>query len=136
MLPETVRPNVHPRILFFDDDDDILELCAHILADRGYDVYTRSSTAGVIEYVASISPDVIFMDNRIPDLGGVEATRCLKRDQQLRAIPVVLFSGNADVNYLSKEAGADAYLPKPFDIAALEEAIRRALTATGQALAA
>lgn len=121
----------HTRILFFDDDADILELCSIILRTRGYEVYTRNSCDHVEDSVAEVAPDIIFMDGRIPDIGGVEATRRLKAHTASRNIPVVFFSANADVNYLSTQAGADAYLPKPFDISELETVIRRTLSAGG-----
>lgn len=123
MSPESART----RILLFDDDADILELCSIILRTRGYDVYTRNTCNGVEDSVSEVAPDIIFMDGRIPDIGGVEAIRRLKASKKLRQIPVVFFSANADVNYLSKQAGADAYLPKPFDITELESVIHRTL---------
>lgn len=126
----TVRPEAisNTRILFFDDDADILELCSIILRSRGYDVYTRSTSNSVLESVAEVSPDIIFMDGRIPDIGGVEATRQIKAHSKWGQVPVVFFSANADVNYLSCQAGANAYLPKPFDIMELEEVIHRTLS--------
>lgn len=128
ILLRPVSPeSAHTRILFFDDDDDILELCSIILRTRGYDVFTRNTCDHVEESVAEVSPDIIFMDGRIPDIGGVEATRRLKANTASCNIPVVFFSANADVNYLSTQAGADAYLPKPFDIAELETVIHRTL---------
>jgi two-component system cell cycle response regulator DivK len=115
------------RILFFDDDADILELCSIILRMRGYEVFTRATCDHVEDSVTEVAPDIIFMDGRIPDVGGVEATRQIKANKNLRKIPVVFFSANADVNYLSTQAGADAYLPKPFDISELETVIHRTL---------
>lgn len=128
ILLRAVSPeSSHTRILFFDDDADILELCSIILRTRGYDVYTRNTCDQVEKSVAEVAPDIIFMDGRIPEIGGVEATRRLKADTASRNIPVVFFSANADVNYLSSQAGADAYLPKPFDISELETVIHRTL---------
>lgn len=124
-------PVAHPRILFFDDDADILELCSIILRSRGYEVFTRDSCDRVEDSVAEVSPDIIFMDGSIPCIGGVEATRRLKAHNTCRNIPVVFFSANADVNFLSAQAGADAYLPKPFDISELETVIRRTLSNAG-----
>jgi len=128
-IPRAVSPETHPqpRILFFDDDADILELCSIILRSRGYEVYTRESSNSVVEEVARVQPDIVFMDGRIPDIGGVEATRQIKAHSKFRQIPVVFFSANADVNWLSTQAGADAYLPKPFDIGELEAVINRTL---------
>ena len=129
LVPVKTDPAAHPptRILFFDDDADILELCSIILRSRGYEVFTRNCCDSVVECVADVQPDIIFMDGRIPEIGGVEATRQIKANRNLCGIPVVFFSANADVNYLSTQAGADAYLPKPFDISELETVIHRTL---------
>jgi two-component system alkaline phosphatase synthesis response regulator PhoP len=133
-----VRPEaaIHPRILLFDDEADILELCTIILQARGYEVFTRTSSNEVLTTIAEVSPDIIFMDCSIPDVGGVEATRQIKAHPQYSQIPVVLCSANADVNYLSAQAGADTYLPKPFDIGELEGVIHRVLSGSGVRIAA
>jgi CheY-like chemotaxis protein len=115
------------RILIFDDDPDILELCTIILSGRGYEVHTEQSCRTLLDTVASVSPDLIFMDNWIPDTGGIEATRSLKAHSRFRQIPVIYFSANNDVPQLAAQAGADDYINKPFDILGLEEVISRNL---------
>ena len=70
-------------------------------------------------------PDVILMDNWIPDTGGVIATQILKSQDDLKEIPVIYFSANNDIQSLAKQAGADTYLEKPFDLNELELVINR-----------
>ena len=77
--------------------------------------------------VSGINPDVILMDNWIPDTGGIIATQLLKADAELKNIPVIYFSANHDIKNLSSEAGADTYLAKPFDIADFESVINSVL---------
>ena len=72
-------------------------------------------------------PDIIFMDNWLPDVGGIDATRALKSDETLKNIPVIYFSANNDVMSLADQAGADGYLSKPFDIQELENIILKHL---------
>lgn len=113
------------RILIFDDDIDILSICSYILEDQGWEVYTSSHCNNIINTVRGIAPDVILMDNWIPDSGGVIATQTLKGDPVLKSIPVIYFSANNDIQLLASQAGADTYLEKPFDLNELERVIDR-----------
>jgi two-component system cell cycle response regulator DivK len=66
------------------------------------------------------------MDNWIPDIGGVKATRLVKDSDDFRHIPIIFFSANNNVNELAIEAGADYFLQKPFDISELETIVSNA----------
>ncbi|HKG08493.1 MAG TPA: response regulator [Pedobacter sp.] len=113
------------KVFVFDDNVDILELCTIILEDAGYDIKTSSTSNDIIAQVTAYTPDIIFMDNWLPDVGGIDATRELKRHATLKTIPVIYFSANNDVASLAKQAGADGYLSKPFDIQELEDIINK-----------
>ena len=111
------------KVFIFDDNTDILELCTLILEDAGYEIKTSATSNDIVAQVSAYMPDLIFMDNWLPDVGGIEATQELKGHPELKHIPVIYFSANNDVKALSERAGADNYLPKPFDIHALEEMV-------------
>ena len=115
------------KVFIFDDNTDILELCTIILEDAGYEIKTSSTSNDIIAQVNAYVPDIIFMDNWLPDVGGIDATRALKNDEALKHIPVIYFSANNDVKSLAQQAGADGYLSKPFDIAALEDIVNKHL---------
>lgn len=118
---------MNKKVFVFDDNTDILELCTIILQDAGYDIKTSSTSNNIIDQVMAYTPDIIFMDNWLPDVGGIDATRELKAHNTLKNIPVIYFSANNDVKSLADQAGADGYLSKPFDIEELEEIISRHL---------
>jgi two-component system alkaline phosphatase synthesis response regulator PhoP len=115
------------KVFIFDDNTDILELCTFILEDAGYEIKTSSTSNNIIDQVSAYIPDIIFMDNWLPDIGGIEATRELKGHETLKNIPVIYFSANNDVMLLADQAGADGYLSKPFDIQELENIILKHL---------
>lgn len=115
------------KVFVFDDNTDILELCTIILEDAGYDIKTSSTSNNIIDQVMAYTPDIIFMDNWLPDVGGIDATRALKAHALLKDIPVIYFSANNDVKSLADQAGADGYLSKPFDIEELEGIISKHL---------
>jgi DNA-binding NtrC family response regulator len=111
------------KIIIFDDDEDILSICNYILQEQGWGVHTFTDCNNVIEKVSGIMPDVILMDNWIPDAGGIIATKTLKSTATLKDIPVVYFSANSDIQLLASQAGAETYLAKPFDLDELERVI-------------
>ena len=113
-------------VLIFDDDADILELCSLILASKGLKTVGKLNCSQLIETVNTIKPAVILMDNWIPDIGGIAACRALKATESTRSIPLIFFTASNNVEKLSLEAGADYYIPKPFDIAQLEKVVLNA----------
>lgn len=115
------------KIVIFDDDEDILSICVYILEEQGWEVQTFTNCNNIIERVNAIKPDVILMDNWIPDEGGIIATQTLKKDENLKHIPVVYFSANSDIQILADHAGADGYLAKPFDLEELDRVIETVL---------
>ena len=115
------------KVLIFDDDKDILELCSIILLQKGYETIGENNSKDVIEKVTGASPDVILMDVWIPGIGGVEAVQLLKSTSETNHIPVILFSANNNIELIAKEAKADYFLKKPFDIASLNTIISKAL---------
>ncbi|HMH21693.1 MAG TPA: response regulator [Puia sp.] len=119
---------MNKRVLIFDDDLDILQICAIVLKKKGFDVSTLNNSSNVLENVRSYQPDVILMDNWIPGPGGIEATRQLKNEPDIQGIPVIFFSANSNVSQLAQDAKADYFLQKPFDISELENTVIHAIS--------
>jgi DNA-binding NtrC family response regulator len=111
------------KIVIFDDDEDILSICNYILEEQGWEVHTFTDCNTITERISGIMPNVILMDNWIPDSGGILATQTLKNTDLLKNIPVIYFSANSDIQLLANHAGAETYLAKPFDLAELERVI-------------
>lgn len=115
------------KIFIFDDNLQILELCTEILEDLGCDVKTSPTTNDVVTQVSAFMPDLILMDNWLPDLSGIEATRLIKANSALAPIPVIYFSANTNISALAAEAGAEDFLAKPFDIDQFEDKVKKYL---------
>lgn len=118
---------MNKRVLILDDDPDILQICAIVLKKKGFDVSTLNTSNQVVDQVRNYQPDVILMDNWIPGPGGIEATRLLKVAPETHSIPVIFFSANSNVTQLAREAQADYFLQKPFDITELEAIVQMAV---------
>jgi DNA-binding NtrC family response regulator len=110
-------------VVIFDDDEDILSICAYILGEQGWDVRTFTDCKEIIPRLDEIRPAVILMDNWIPDEGGVASTQLIKTSEALCHIPVIYFSANSDIALLAEQAGASAYLAKPFDLDELDRVL-------------
>ncbi len=115
------------KIIIFDDDEDILSICSYILEEQGWEVHTYTDCNNITEKVSGILPDVILMDNWIPDAGGIIATQTLKKTKELKVIPVIYFPANSDIQILANHTGAQTYLAKPFDLEELERVINKVL---------
>ena len=118
---------MNKRVLILDDDPDILQICSIVLKKKGFDVSTLNTSNQVVDQVRIHQPDVILMDNWIPGPGGIEATRALKLSPETHDIPVIFFSANSNVTQLAREAQADYFLQKPFDISELEGIVQMAI---------
>ena len=124
-MRETIKMEKGKKVFIFDDNEELLELCTIILEDIGCQIHTSTTTNNVEQQVTEYGPDLIFMDNWLPDVSGVEATKQLKANKTLQHIPVIYFSANNNVEELATEAGADDFLAKPFDISAMENIVRK-----------
>ncbi|HJU46205.1 MAG TPA: response regulator [Chitinophagaceae bacterium] len=115
------------QIMIFDDDADILSICSYILQIKGWEVHTKTNCNNILEAIEKVKPDVIVMDNWIPDTGGIVATQTIKAHEPFKHIPVIYFSANHDISNLAKQAGTEYYLAKPFDIQQFEDLIEQVL---------
>lgn len=111
------------KILIFDDDKSILEVITIIFESNGYKVEISETSHDIIQKVTDYQPDVILMDNWIPNIGGVEATQLLKSHEAFKHIPVIYVTANNDIEELAKLAQADDFVAKPFNLEDLEEKV-------------
>lgn len=113
------------KILIFDDDKSILEVFSIIFAENGYEVEISETSHDIIIKVETFKPDLILMDNWIPEIGGVEAIKLLRAHEEFCRIPVIYISANSDIVSLAKKAQADDFISKPFDLTDLENKVEK-----------
>lgn len=107
------------RILVYDDELEISNICKLVLERHDYHVEVRASCADVISDVHVIRPDLILMDLWIPEIGGNKAITILKKNPLTQHIPVILFSADSAIRAICTQVNAQGYLGKPFDIKTL-----------------
>ncbi len=103
-----------PHVLVVDDDERLRRLLARYLSENGFRVTAAENAAEARARLAFLEPDVLVLDISMPGESGLELTESLRHD---RDIPVMLLTarGAPEDRIAGFEAGADDYLPKPFD---------------------
>jgi len=115
-----------PLVLVAEDDEDILLLVATRLRRDGFDVVTARSGTEALALAQERRPAVAVLDIGMPPPDGLEVVRRIRADEELRAMQLVLLTAKAqesDVRH-GFDAGADAYVRKPFSPAELSERVR------------
>ena len=102
-------------ILVVDDDARLRSLLSRYLADNGFRVTTAQDAAEARSQLRFLQPDLLVLDVTMPGESGLELTESLRRDQA--DLPVLLLTarGAPEDRIAGFEAGADDYLPKPFE---------------------
>ena len=126
-----VSANESPRtvIVIAEDDPDILQLVAIRLERSGYEILRARDGEQAVQLVSEHIPDLVVLDVLMPKLTGLEVTRRIREDPATREIPVILLTARveeADIK-AGLEAGATAYLKKPFSPQELQERVRTIL---------
>jgi len=120
-----------PLVLCADDDPDILALLSLRLERAGYRVAQANDGDEALALARELDPDVVVLDVMMPRLSGTDVVVALRADEATRRLPVILVSARAHDEDVRRglEAGADAYLPKPFSAQELTELVGRMLEA-------
>jgi DNA-binding response OmpR family regulator len=105
-----------PLVLCADDDEDILALVALRLERAGFRVVRATNGEQALELARAEQPALAVLDVMMPRMTGVEVLRALRADEETRAIRIILLSARVQDSDVTGglEAGADAYLAKPF----------------------
>jgi two-component system alkaline phosphatase synthesis response regulator PhoP len=119
---------VSKRILFVDDELDVLKVTVFRLRKAGYEVVTAVNSDEAWDWIQREMFDLVFLDLRLPGIGGAEICKKIKSDENLKKIPVILFTASVrNLTSLAKEVGADDYLIKPFETEKLLEKVKNAI---------
>jgi CheY-like chemotaxis protein len=131
--PAAAARRARPLILAVDDAQEILSLIRAVLEDE-FDVVVARDGVEALDAAARHRPDAILMDVMMPRMSGYEACKLLKSDPAFAEIPVLILSARGDSTHVKEgfHAGADDYLPKPFDPEEMELRLRALLRRAGK----
>lgn len=112
------------RILIVDDDPDVREVLADVLADAGYDVVTAPHGEGALERLHEDgAPSLVILDLMMPGLTGDDVMAEMRKDVTFRDVPVVVLSAASDARLRARAMGARGCLQKPVDLDRLLRAV-------------
>jgi len=125
------RPEVPrmPTVLIVEDNELNMKLFHDLLDAHGYQTLQTRSGIEALQIARERRPDLILMDIQLPEVSGLEVTRWLKDDEELREIPVIAvtaFAMKGDEQRI-RQGGCEAYISKPISIVTFLETVRRYL---------
>jgi two-component system cell cycle response regulator DivK len=112
--PATVK-----TVLIVEDNELNMKLFNDLLEAHGYRVLQTREGLSALDIARQHKPDLILMDIQLPEVSGIEVTKWLKEDDELRSIPVVAvtaFAMKGDEQKI-REGGCEAYISKPISVA-------------------
>lgn len=121
-------PSIRPSILIVEDNADISYYIGRLLNDTYQILYARNGAEG-LEIAAEQMPDLILTDLMMPEMDGYELCRRVRESEVLNHIPIIIITAKSggEERVCGLEAGADAYLEKPFNTEELNIRITRLL---------
>jgi two-component system phosphate regulon response regulator PhoB len=116
-------------VLIVEDDPDVQEAAAEHLTERGFEVVLASDGDTALQIVRERRPAIVYLDLNLPHISGYDVCEAVRTDPTLSDVAILMTSarGSIDVRAYSLEAGADAYLPKPYDLDELSDRIEELL---------
>ena len=119
-------------VLIVEDNELNMKLFRDLLEAHGYETSGTSNGFEALDLVRKLRPDLILMDIQLPQVSGLEVTRWIKDDPELRSIPVVAvtaFAMKGDEERI-RAAGCDGYIAKPMGVRTFQETIAKLLVAS------
>lgn len=114
------------KILFIDDDPDIVTVTKFLLEDAQFQVLTAESAEEGLAILERELPDILLLDLFLPKMQGWELSKLLKDDERYKHIPIIIFTANAGITAkTTHEMGAEDFIVKPFDENVLIEKIKK-----------
>ena len=102
------------KVLLVDDEQSIMEIFRQVLVKGGYEVITASNGKDAISKAAEVKPDIILLDQILPDISGNDVLKTIKADDATKNIPVGMLSNYSDDSMMKAaiEQGASDYILK------------------------
>ena len=116
-------------ILIVEDNELNMKLFNDLLEAHGYRVVQTRDGLSALELARQHKPDLILMDIQLPEVSGIEVTKWLKEDDELKAIPVIAvtaFAMKGDEQKI-REGGCEAYISKPISVMSFLQTIDKFL---------
>jgi DNA-binding response OmpR family regulator len=113
-------------ILLCEDDQNLRQLIRVVIGD-GYRFVEASNGEEAVELAHEVEPDVVILDLMLPKLSGLDVLARLRAELAPRRPPIIVMSAWADAEEAALRAGADRFIPKPFELDDLSRVVHEAL---------
>jgi len=113
-------------VLVVEDNELNMKLFHDLLEAHGYNVIQTRNGLEALELARTHRPDLILMDIQLPEVSGLEVTKWIKEDDELRVIPIIAvtaFAMKGDEERI-RQGGCEAYLSKPISIGKFIETVK------------
>jgi two-component system cell cycle response regulator DivK len=130
MLSEAKQVSVPKRVLIVEDNDLNMKLFHDLLEAHGYDILQTKDGMEALRLARLHHPDLILMDIQLPEVSGLEVTKWIKEDDELRGIPIIAvtaFAMKGDEEKI-REGGCEAYIAKPISVINFLQTVERFLS--------
>lgn len=117
------------KILIVEDNELNMKLFHDLLEAHGHETVQTRTGKNVMELARENKPDLILMDIQLPEISGLDITRKLKADEELRVIPVIAvtaFAMKGDEQKI-RDGGCEDYISKPISVVGFIETIQKYL---------
>jgi two-component system, cell cycle response regulator DivK len=117
------------KVLVVEDNELNMKLFNDLLEAHGYKVVQTRDGLSALDIARQHRPDLILMDIQLPEVSGIEVTKWLKEDDELKSIPVIAvtaFAMKGDEQKI-REGGCEAYISKPISVMSFLQTIDRFL---------
>jgi DNA-binding response OmpR family regulator len=113
------------RVLVVEDHPDTQAVVAEYLTERGFEVTVASDGQTAIRLLHETRPDLMYLDMNLPHISGYDVCEQIRASSELRAMGIVMVSAQSSINVeaFCLEAGADAFLAKPFELESLADLV-------------
>lgn len=112
------------KVLIADDDEDSRMMLSFVLQEEGWEVYEACNGKEALEKVIEEKPDLLILDNRMPELSGVEVYQYLQAEGI--NIAVVLATAYGYLDELASSLGVEYFIHKPYEISKLLKMVESA----------
>ncbi|MGB8226247.1 MAG: response regulator [Sedimentisphaerales bacterium] len=132
MLPNTLEKKINTaKIMIVDDEQDIVIIIGKVLKKSGYGVMIATDGIECLKKLETELPDLILLDNIMPNMDGKTVLSKLKASKRTADIPVIMVTALVDQEHIisAQKGGAVEYIVKPFDYTVMLEKIAQVLKA-------
>jgi two-component system, cell cycle response regulator DivK len=130
MAPVLARAQAPKKVLIVEDNELNMKLFHDLIEACGHEILETRDGIEALKLARQHHPDLILMDIQLPEVSGLEVTRWLKEDDDLRSIPVIAvtaFAMKGDEEKI-RSGGCEAYIAKPISVSNFLDTIGRFLS--------